>query len=440
MRRIALAADESASRAARPGQHPDGDVGGEPHVAGTRGKWVLENVLGAPPPQPPPGVETNLEKDAAQVKVTSLRQRMELHRANPACASCHRLMDPIGFALENFDNTGKWRTLDGKTPIDATGAAGRRHAAQRPGDAAPGAAGEVGRVRRRVRRAAADLRHRPRACGRRTCRPCAPSRAPPRTSSYRFSSFVLGVVQTPPFQMQDEGAARYSGPRSTDRMFITKKHLSRRTFLQRHRRHGCAAAARLDGRRRRRRCARAPRRRRRASSRFYVPHGATMDKWTPATRGHRLRVHRDPQAARAVPRPHQHRQRPGASVRGGRGRRRRLGRREPHARGGGVSHRRGPGARRAGASRRVGRPGGGAAHRSGHAAAVAGALDRRSRARLRGVVQLRLPQLDLVEVADASRCRCTTTRGWCSRSCSASARPTRSGARGARKRAACSIR
>ena len=79
-------------------------------------------MLGAPPPQPPPGVETNLEKDAAQVKATSLRQRLELHRANPACAACHRLMDPIGFALENFDNTGKWRTMDGQTPIDAIGA------------------------------------------------------------------------------------------------------------------------------------------------------------------------------------------------------------------------------------------------------------------------------------------------------------------------------
>ena len=54
-----------------------------------RGKWVLENLLGAPPPQPPPGVETNLEKDPAQVKVTSLRQRLEQHRASPACASCH---------------------------------------------------------------------------------------------------------------------------------------------------------------------------------------------------------------------------------------------------------------------------------------------------------------------------------------------------------------
>ena len=87
----------------------------------TRGKWVLENVLGAPPPTPPPGVETNLEKDAAQVKATSLRQRMEAHRTNPACASCHRLMDPIGFSLENFDHTGKWRALDRSVPIDASG-------------------------------------------------------------------------------------------------------------------------------------------------------------------------------------------------------------------------------------------------------------------------------------------------------------------------------
>jgi hypothetical protein len=85
-----------------------------------RGKWILENVLGAPPPQPPPGVETNLEKDPAQVKVTSLRQRLELHRASPTCASCHRLIDPVGLALENFDHTGKWRTKDGQAPIDAS--------------------------------------------------------------------------------------------------------------------------------------------------------------------------------------------------------------------------------------------------------------------------------------------------------------------------------
>jgi hypothetical protein len=86
-----------------------------------RGKWILDNLLGAPPPQPPPGVETNLEADPEQVKVTSLRQRLERHRTNPACASCHRLIDPVGLALENFDHTGKWRDADGAVAIDAVG-------------------------------------------------------------------------------------------------------------------------------------------------------------------------------------------------------------------------------------------------------------------------------------------------------------------------------
>jgi Protein of unknown function (DUF1592)/Protein of unknown function (DUF1588)/Protein of unknown function (DUF1585)/Protein of unknown function (DUF1595) len=87
----------------------------------TRGRWILENVLGTPAPVPPPGVDTNLEKDAEQVKVTSLRQRLELHRKVEPCASCHKIMDPIGFALENFDMVGTWRDQDGKTPIDASG-------------------------------------------------------------------------------------------------------------------------------------------------------------------------------------------------------------------------------------------------------------------------------------------------------------------------------
>src|SRR5204863_3277773 len=59
-----------------------------------RGKWILENLLGTPAPIPPPGVDTNLEKNPEEVKTTSLRQRMEAHRANPVCASCHKLMDP----------------------------------------------------------------------------------------------------------------------------------------------------------------------------------------------------------------------------------------------------------------------------------------------------------------------------------------------------------
>jgi hypothetical protein len=87
----------------------------------TRGRWILENVLGTPAPVPPPGIDTNLEKDAEQVKITSLRQRLELHRKVEPCASCHKIMDPIGFALENFDMVGTWRQLDGKTTIDASG-------------------------------------------------------------------------------------------------------------------------------------------------------------------------------------------------------------------------------------------------------------------------------------------------------------------------------
>jgi hypothetical protein len=85
-----------------------------------RGKWVLENFLNAPVPPPPPG--TPLLDEAKVGTAMSQRQQMEEHRANPACASCHSRMDPIGFGLENFDAIGRWRTQDGKFPIDASGA------------------------------------------------------------------------------------------------------------------------------------------------------------------------------------------------------------------------------------------------------------------------------------------------------------------------------
>lgn len=87
----------------------------------TRGKWILENLLGTPPPVPPPGVETNLDQDANATKPKTLRGRLELHRANPVCASCHKIMDPMGFALENFDLIGTWRDLDSGVPIDSSG-------------------------------------------------------------------------------------------------------------------------------------------------------------------------------------------------------------------------------------------------------------------------------------------------------------------------------
>ena len=78
----------------------------------TRGKWVLERVLGSPPPPPPPDVPALRENGEGGVPPTSQRQRMEAHRQNPACAVCHRAMDPLGFSLENFDGIGRWRTTD----------------------------------------------------------------------------------------------------------------------------------------------------------------------------------------------------------------------------------------------------------------------------------------------------------------------------------------
>jgi mono/diheme cytochrome c family protein len=85
----------------------------------TRGKWVLENLLGTPPPPPPPDVPVLAEQEIGSS--ASLREKMEQHRANPACAVCHVQMDPIGFGLENYDASGEWRSHDGKFLIDASG-------------------------------------------------------------------------------------------------------------------------------------------------------------------------------------------------------------------------------------------------------------------------------------------------------------------------------
>lgn len=84
-----------------------------------RGKWILENILNAPPPAPPPGVP-NLDVTAVG-SATSLRQQLEEHRKNPTCAACHARMDPLGFGLENFDAVGAWRANDGKIVIDSSG-------------------------------------------------------------------------------------------------------------------------------------------------------------------------------------------------------------------------------------------------------------------------------------------------------------------------------
>jgi hypothetical protein len=84
-----------------------------------RGKYILENILGSPPPPPPANVPA-LDEDSVGTSL-SLRQQMERHREDPTCASCHAKMDPLGFALENYSAIGKWRTMDGKFPVDSTG-------------------------------------------------------------------------------------------------------------------------------------------------------------------------------------------------------------------------------------------------------------------------------------------------------------------------------
>ena len=86
-----------------------------------RGRWLLDNVLGAPPPPPPPDIPL-LNDNAADTTSLSIRQQMELHRKNPSCAVCHVRMDPLGFSLENFDALGKWRTTSDGIPVDASGA------------------------------------------------------------------------------------------------------------------------------------------------------------------------------------------------------------------------------------------------------------------------------------------------------------------------------
>jgi hypothetical protein len=166
-----------------------------------RGQFVLENVLGAKAPNPPPGVEVNLDKTADPSKATTLRQRMELHRQNPVCSSCHSIMDPIGFSLENFDLTGKWRETDSKAPIDATaqmvdgtqlnGPASLRRALLARSDTFVTVASEklltyaTGRAT-----TAYDM---PAVRG--IVRNAVPN-------NYRFSSLVVGVVKSAPFQMR----------------------------------------------------------------------------------------------------------------------------------------------------------------------------------------------------------------------------------------------
>ena len=172
-----------------------------------RGKWVLETLLGAPPPPAPPNVPP-LEENAPGRAPASLRERIEQHRENPVCAGCHAPMDPLGFVLENFDAIGQWRDRDAGLPIDASGSVAGGQTIYGPAELreylltrddefiltltekllsyALGRGLEyydAPTVRQLVRDAAGD--------------------------DYRWSSLILGIVRSLPFQMR--GIARESG-------------------------------------------------------------------------------------------------------------------------------------------------------------------------------------------------------------------------------------
>jgi mono/diheme cytochrome c family protein len=169
-----------------------------------RGQWVLENLLGSRAPNPPPGVETNLDQKADATKAKTLRERMELHRTQTVCATCHNIMDPIGFSLENFDLVGKWRQLDEKSPIDATGElvdgtkldgpASLRRALLSRSDAFVTVAAEKLLTYAMGRAVTAYDMPAVRAIVRDASR-----------NQYRFSSLVLGVAKSTPFQMRMKG-------------------------------------------------------------------------------------------------------------------------------------------------------------------------------------------------------------------------------------------
>ncbi len=121
-RRVALTPEQRATRGGLLGQGSILTVTSYPNRTSVvqRGKWILENLLGAPPPPPPPDIP-DLKPKSHDGRLLSMREQLDLHRANAICASCHARMDPIGFALENYDGIGKWRTKDAGSIIDASG-------------------------------------------------------------------------------------------------------------------------------------------------------------------------------------------------------------------------------------------------------------------------------------------------------------------------------
>ena len=169
----------------------------------TRGKWFQQTLLGVAPPDPPPGVEGIQEKppdNTGNAKAKSMRETLEAHRANPSCASCHRIFEPVGIALENFDAVGAWRTHDEGVPIDASGvlADGTKL------DGVTSLRGSMVKYSDQFVRVVTEklliyalgrgVEYEDMPVVRTVVRDAEASR-------YRFSSLVLGIVKSAPFQM-----------------------------------------------------------------------------------------------------------------------------------------------------------------------------------------------------------------------------------------------
>lgn len=171
-----------------------------------RGKWIMEQILGTPPPPPPPNVPP-VETGEAASKSATLRQRLELHRSKPDCLACHQKMDPLGFALENFDGIGAWRDKDGPHPID--------NAAELPG-------GRKFEGARGLKEILVKGEEFPRALAskmltyalgrglefqdRRAVRQIVDSLA---AEDYRFSALVMGIVRSEPFRKRQLGPSNH---------------------------------------------------------------------------------------------------------------------------------------------------------------------------------------------------------------------------------------
>jgi len=165
-----------------------------------RGKWILDNVLGAPPQPPPPFVPA-LKEHNGGTKVQTMRERIAEHRANPACSGCHNVMDPLGFSLENYDAVGRWRKLEENMPIDSSGGLP-------DGAKFTGVAGLQKALLNRPEIFAGTVTEKLLTYGtgrgvesydgpavRKILREAEPT-------DYRFSSIVMGIVRSTPFQMR----------------------------------------------------------------------------------------------------------------------------------------------------------------------------------------------------------------------------------------------